>query len=394
MMRLARSAALAALVWLNVSTQVVAKIDIPKFEETDIFQGESFPTDFTWTPGGQMLVTLKRGTLLIYDQVDGDNSFTKTSVALDLTSIICDNSERGLGGVQVHPNFGNGDRWIYLFYTFKKNGNCDQDQFNGPVNRLSRFWFQEGSNTIDKSSEEVLFDTPPLGFRFHNGGKIEFGKDGYLYVTVGESGLKEVAQSKSNLLGSLIRIKDNGGIPDDNPYNGPNDVRCYRDGIPPQGSPDGARCKEIYSIGLRNPFRMAMDPNTSGSETRCFINDVGASTWEEVSNVFHLFPSSLNDLFCNSISAFQNRSTKVVVRLKTLTTGIQGAKAPVARAKPQDAKTPRATQILSTSTCMSVVREMGGRLPVVRSYPTILAGQASSTTRISTPILCSVKCIL
>jgi glucose/arabinose dehydrogenase len=287
MMRFVGAAALAALVWFNASMQVDAEITIPEFEETEIFQGEPFPIDFTWTPEGQMLVIQKEGILLIYDPLDGD-SFTKKGVALDLISVICDNSERGLGGVQVHPNFGNGDRWIYLFYTFNKNGNCDEhDEFNGPVNRLSRFWLQEGSNTIDKSSEEVLFDTPPLGFRFHNGGKIEFGKDGYLYVTVGEAGLKEVAQSKSNLLGSLIRIKDDGDIPDDNPFNGSSDVRCNKDGVPPAGSADGARCKEIYSIGLRNPFRMAMDPNTS--KTRCFINDVGASTWEEVSNCFLSF---------------------------------------------------------------------------------------------------------
>jgi glucose/arabinose dehydrogenase len=294
MMTFVRAASLAALVWLTASKQVVAYIDDPDFEDREIFQGDPYPVDFTWTPEGQMLVTQKEGLLLIYNRLDGDY-FTKKAVALDLTSVICDNSERGLGGVQVHPNFGNSDRWIYLFCTFKKNGNCDQDQYNGPVNRLSRFWLQEGSDTIEKSSEVVLFDTPPLGFRFHNGGKIEFGKDGYLYVTVGESGLKEKAQSKSNLLGSLIRIKDDGGIPDDNPFNGSNDVRCYKDGVPPQGSPDGARCKEIYSIGLRNPFRMAMDPNTS--KTRCFINDVGASTWEEVSIASFRFLSRFELLF-------------------------------------------------------------------------------------------------
>jgi hypothetical protein len=262
--------------------------------------------------------------------------------------------------------------------------------YNGPVNRLSRFWLQKGYSTIEKSSEVVLFDTPPLGFRFHNGGKIEFGKDGYLYVTVGEAGMKEVAQSKSNLLGSLIRIKEDGSIPDDNPFNGSNDVRCYKDGVPPKGSPDGARCKEIYSIGLRNPFKMAMDPNSS--KTRCFINDVGASTWEEVRIDFHHFPFVLDPRFSHTEIAFQNRSTKVVVTLRTLTTDIQDAKVPVAIAKHQDVEIPRATQILSTSTSIPIAK-MEGRLLAVPSSPTISAGQATSTAGISTPIMCLVKFI-
>jgi glucose/arabinose dehydrogenase len=158
----------------------------------------------------------------------------------------------------------------------------------------------------------VLFDTPPLLRRHHNGGKIEFDKDGYPYVTIGDAGLMEaVTQSKSNLLGSLIHIKDDGSIPDDNPFNSLNDVHCYKDGVPPPGSLDGARCKEIYSIGLRNPFRMAMDPNTS--KTCCFINDVGGGTWEEVSLAFCHFPSWLHLRFSYAIILFLNRLTKVAV---------------------------------------------------------------------------------
>jgi len=81
----------------------------------------------------------------------------------------------------------------------------------------------------------------------------------------------------------MARLTDEGDIPGNNPYaNDPKGVRCNESGVPPKGSPDGSRCQEVYAIGLRNPFRMAMDPNTSGNKVRYFINDVGASFWEEI----------------------------------------------------------------------------------------------------------------
>lgn len=95
--------------------------------------------------------------------------------------------------------------------------------------------------------------------------------------------MKEESQSTGSILGAMIRLTPNGGIPDDNPFaKDSKGVRCWKDGVPPPGSPSGSKCQEVYQIGLRNPFRMAMDPNTNGNKVRYYINDVGASFWEEI----------------------------------------------------------------------------------------------------------------
>ena len=89
-------------------------------------------------------------------------------------------------------------------------------------------------------------------------------------------------QALDMLLGKIIRLTDTGGIPPTNPYTDPQtSARCSRDGW--SGNPS-IKCQEIYSFGLRNPFRFALDVNAARQEgkTRLFINDVGRHTWESV----------------------------------------------------------------------------------------------------------------
>jgi glucose/arabinose dehydrogenase len=201
--------------------------------------------------------------------------------------VVCANSERGVEGVEVHPDFET-NRYIFIYYTFNKNGNCDEDPFIGPVNRLSRFVLPT-NNIIDISSETVFFETQSLEYDHHNSGDIEFGNDGNMYVTVGDGGstFSGVSSDPGNLLGSMIRLTADGDIPTDNPFTfqsgESNSVRCNATGLPPAGSPAGAKCQEIFAMGLRNPFRMAMDPNTAADVVRFYVNDVGQAKWEEIS---------------------------------------------------------------------------------------------------------------
>lgn len=147
------------------------------------------------------------------------------------------------------------------------------------MNRLSRWTYDPATKKIDRDSEEVFFETPPLAFRYHNSGKINFGKDGYLYVTCGDAGLRDVSQDVDTLFGSIIRVTDNNEIPPENPFaNDPDGVRCNE-----TGKVRGKKCQELYAIGVRNAWRMSMDPNTEGNKVRFYVNDVGASTWEEIS---------------------------------------------------------------------------------------------------------------
>jgi hypothetical protein len=145
-------------------------------------------------------------------------------------------------------------------------------------------------DTISRSSEKVLVDNIPSPNTNHNAGDIHFGKDGYLYISVGDGGRdykgdsgsggeNDAARDRNILLGKILRVTRDGKIPSTNPYTGDNSARC---GIPSANgrTSPGKNCKETFARGLRNPFRMAFDPDASG--TRFFINDVGQKVWEEI----------------------------------------------------------------------------------------------------------------
>jgi glucose/arabinose dehydrogenase len=289
-MKVLWTAALAALLCLRKTQTVRAAAD--GFEDQLVmdsdFMGGGIITDFVWTPGGSLLVVKKEGFVDVFGDPNGDNSYSERTQALDISALICDNSERGVEGIEVHPDFET-NRFVYLYYTFNKNGNCDEDPFIGPVNRLSRFILPE-SNIIDPNSETLFFETPSLEYDHHNSGDIAFGNDGNLYISVGDGGstFSALAQNPGNLFGSMIRLTDDGGIPSTNPYTfqsgETSSVRCNETGLAPEGSPEGAKCQEIFAIGLRNPFRFSMDPNTE-DKVRLYFNDVGQAIWEEVSEI-------------------------------------------------------------------------------------------------------------
>jgi glucose/arabinose dehydrogenase len=141
---------------------------------------------------------------------------------------------------------------------------------------------------IMESTEEILLEGAPTHKFYHNGGAIKFGNDGKLYVTTGDGGGDGVATSQdlTNLHGVIMRLNDDGTVPDDNPFtaaNGYDGVPCGQNmGMVPSGSPATAVCSEIFSYGLRNPFRLVMDPFTTNT-TRFRIHDVGGAVWEDIS---------------------------------------------------------------------------------------------------------------
>jgi Glucose / Sorbosone dehydrogenase len=140
------------------------------------------PIDLAFAPDGRMLIATQPGLLRVHK----DGELLQTP-ALDLTGKVCSNSERGLLGVALDPSFST-NRYVYLYYTFNKFGECpvyDTHNLKNPVNRVSRFVMS--GDTIDPSSEKVLIDNIPSPSR-HNSGDLSFGKNGYLYVSVGDGG--------------------------------------------------------------------------------------------------------------------------------------------------------------------------------------------------------------
>lgn len=237
----------------------------------------SSPTALAFTPDGRMLITQKTGNLRVW------NGTLVTTPALTIpASAICTGSEQGLLGVAVDPGFAT-NRRIYLFYTFELSG-------GGCVNRVSRFTFSSTpgqENVVVPSSEMVLIDNMPSPAGNHNAGDVQIGRDGYLYVSIGDGGCdyngdsgcagsNDASRDQHKLTGKILRITLDGNIPPSNPFQGAGTARCNEDG----GTTPGNKCQETFAWGLRNPFRIAMDPNAAG--TRFFINDVGQNNREEI----------------------------------------------------------------------------------------------------------------
>ncbi|HEX5757880.1 MAG TPA: PQQ-dependent sugar dehydrogenase [Thermoanaerobaculia bacterium] len=233
------------------------------FTDALVAGGLAAPTALAFAPDGRLLVTTQGGTLRVVQ----NGALVGTPALTIPASQICTDSERGLLGVAVDPAFGC-NQSIYLFYTAERpGGSC--------VNRVSRFTLP-ASNVVNPASELVLIDNMPSPNGNHNAGDLQFGKDGHLYVSIGEGGIASAARNEHVLTGKILRITPGGGIPADNPFQGAGTARCNVTG----STTPGNRCQETYAWGLRNPFRLGFDPNAAG--TRFFVNDVGAGAWEEI----------------------------------------------------------------------------------------------------------------
>ena len=220
--------------------------------ESQVATGLQDPTTMAFAPDGRLFVAEQAGKLRIID----NNDTLLSTPAVDLSGRIDSTGERGLLGVAFDPAFSQ-NHYVYLYYTMRATASAPAH------NRVVRFTAR--GDRLLLSSEKLLLRLNNLGDRTnHNGGAIHFGKDGKLYVAVGENGNPDNAQTLRNLLGKMLRINKNGTIPRDNPYY-ENDRVVGKN-------------KAIWARGLRNPYSFAVQPGTG----RIHINDVGAKTWEEI----------------------------------------------------------------------------------------------------------------
>src|SRR5882762_10228589 len=243
--RLRPSFAIAALLFLSGVFSSLPAATLPTgFVETQI-SGLSAPTAMDFAPDGRLFVCLQGGNLRVIKN--------GVLLAAPFVSLTVDSAgERGLLGIAFDPNFIT-NNFLYVYYTVPGTF---------AHNRVSRF--TTNGDVAVPNSETVILDLDNLsGAGNHNGGAIHFGPDGKLYIAVGENANGANSQTLANLLGKVLRINADGTIPTSNPFF----------------NAAGAR-KEIWALGLRNPFTFAFQPNT----TRMFINDVGQSTWEEIND--------------------------------------------------------------------------------------------------------------
>jgi glucose/arabinose dehydrogenase len=270
--------AIAVIAVLAVSEAPAGAVTLPAGFTDTVVATVGSPTAIVFTPDGRLLITTQPGRLRV---VAGGALLTNP--ALDLSSVICSNSERGMLGAAVDPNFAT-NRFIYIYYTFKGTSACGTGSSTSPNNRVSRFTLSD-ANSVDPASELTLVDGIPSTAGNHNGGDLQFGKDGNLYISIGDGGCdyltptscagsNDAARDPNVLLGKILRITPSGAIPADNPY-AMTGSRCNVTGRTIAGT-----CQETFAWGLRNPFRIAFDPNAAG--TRFHINDVGQNVWEEI----------------------------------------------------------------------------------------------------------------
>lgn len=198
--------------------------------------------------------------------LDRDGQLWQVSLGRGSSSLFGDISELvvndekdpqyGLLSFAFSPGYPD-DQRVYLIYTAA-----------GKRTVLSRFLVVEGR--LDGSSEVPLLEIPnPNGL--HNAGRLAFGPDGYLYVSLGDSGPggdpDGHGQNLLSLPGSILRLDVSGelySIPADNPFVGSSDAR-----------------PEVYAYGFRNPWRFSFDRVTGD----LWVGDVGQTDWEEVNLV-------------------------------------------------------------------------------------------------------------
>jgi glucose/arabinose dehydrogenase len=179
------------------------------------------------------------------------------TVFLNITGKVRSGGEQGLLGLAFHPQFAT-NRRFFVNYTRVPDGATVIAEYQGPP---------AGVDVADPNTERVLL-VVAQPFENHNGGMIEFGHDGFLYIAFGDGGSGNDpgnhAQNPNDLLGKILRIDVNGAqpyaIPPDNPFAG------------------GGGRPEIYALGFRNPFRFSFDRVTG----TLFAGDVGQGAREEI----------------------------------------------------------------------------------------------------------------
>ncbi|MFI9592191.1 PQQ-dependent sugar dehydrogenase [Nonomuraea sp. NPDC052265] len=194
----------------------------------DVVTGLAVPWAIAFLPGGDALVTERDTARLL--RVTPAGKVTELGRIADARP----GGEGGLLGVAVK------DRQVFLYYT------AEQD------NRIVRY--RLGQNGL--GDEQVIVRGIPKG-GIHNGGRLAFGPDGYLYATTGETGERELAQRRDSLGGKILRMTV--------------------DGAPAPGNPFGTL---VYSYGHRNVEGLAWD--TAG---RLYASEFGANTYDEINLV-------------------------------------------------------------------------------------------------------------
>ncbi len=239
--------------FLNITSLILRQKNIPEIEKqpareltqeeiqeipllSTVAKNLEIPWAIAFLPDGSILVTERPGRVRL---IDKEGNLQKEPIAeISEVKLI---AESGLHGIALHPNF-KVNNFVYLYYTYGQNG--DQTQ-----NRVSRFAFDGQSF----SQEKIIVEGIP-GAQFHDGGRIKFGPDGFLYITTGDALEPSLAQNTDSLAGKILRVTDEGKSALGNPFE-----------------------NSTYSYGHRNPQGIAWD-----KDGRLWATEHGSSATDEL----------------------------------------------------------------------------------------------------------------
>mgnify|MGYP002397978857 CR=1 FL=1 len=226
-------ALLAAAVFAIVTMVVVAalqKEEAPASAPTasavaveTVAENLKVPWEIAWLPDGEALVTERTGAVRVLK--DG-----KLRDEPALTVPVAEDGEGGLQGLAVDSQYAD-NQFVYVYVTESNRGRL--------TNRVVRYRHQDGRLVEPK----VLVDGIP-GNTNHNGGRLAFGPDGFLYVTTGDAESPQTAQDRNSLSGKILRITRDGQAAPDNPFG-----------------------NLVWSFGHRNPQGLAWDSSGQLYET-------------------------------------------------------------------------------------------------------------------------------
>jgi glucose/arabinose dehydrogenase len=256
----------------------------------------SNPTVILSPPGetNRLFVVEQGGKVAVIPNLAAPNR----SVFLDISAKIVGGSptdERGLLGMTFHPGYAT-NGYFYLFYSC--NSTTPGIATNALHERVARFQVSATNANVAATNEQILIDQYDQAGN-HNGGCLQFGPDGYLYISVGDEGDQNSTLGNSQRLdrdffSAILRIdvdKRAGNLaPNPHPSNTNNPSGTINYSIPSDNpylgvtsfngtniSPSALRT-EFYAIGFRNPWRFSFDPTTG----YLYCGDVGQDTWEEI----------------------------------------------------------------------------------------------------------------
>ena len=225
----------------------------------------SMPVDLQNSGDGtdRLFIVEQQGIIKVFSN---NQNVSSAKTFLDVSDKIISGGEKGLLGLAFHPDYSR-NGYFYIDYTSPS-----------PILHTVVARYKVSNSNPDSADEnsELILLTQDQPFENHNGGKVIFGPDGYLYISFGDGGSGgdpyNNAQNLKTFLGKILRIDVNSSsgnlnysIPPSNPFAG--NISGYKE--------------EIFAYGLRNPWRFSFD----FSANKLWCADVGQNQWEEIDTI-------------------------------------------------------------------------------------------------------------